>query len=102
MSSVLPHYGEINAAMTFTTNDKEPLSTKRNLTPSVDKAVVLSNLEQLHGEHAIAVGLSGGVDSSLTAALLVEAGWRVEGLTLWLMSGKGSCCLDGFVDAASL
>jgi tRNA-specific 2-thiouridylase len=54
------------------------------------------------GEHRIAVGLSGGVDSSLTAALLVAAGWRVEGLTLWLMSGKGACCAEGLVDAAGI
>ena len=54
------------------------------------------------GEHRVAVGLSGGVDSSLTAALLVEAGWEVEGLTLWLMSGKGACCAEGLVDAAGI
>jgi len=48
------------------------------------------------------VGLSGGVDSSLTAALLVESGWQVEGLTLWLMSGKGACCAEGLVDAAGI
>lgn len=59
-------------------------------------------LKQSPGEHQIIVGLSGGVDSSLTAALLVEAGWQVEGLTLWLMSGKGSCCADGLVDAAGV
>ena len=50
----------------------------------------------------IIVGLSGGVDSSLSAALLVENGWNVEGLTLWLMKGKGSCCSEGLVDAAGL
>jgi tRNA-specific 2-thiouridylase len=54
------------------------------------------------GERHVAVGLSGGVDSSLTAALLVQAGWRVEGLTLWLMSGKGACCAEGLVDAAGI
>ena len=37
----------------------------------------LTRLRQWPGEHRVAVGLSGGVDSSLTAALLVEAGWEV-------------------------
>ena len=62
----------------------------------------LTRLRQWPGEHRVAVGLSGGVDSSLTAALLVEAGWEVEGLTLWLMSGKGACCAEGLVDAAGI
>ncbi len=50
----------------------------------------------------IVVGLSGGVDSSLAAAILLENGWEVEGLTLWLMKGKGACCSEGLVDAAGL
>ncbi|WP_320664973.1 tRNA 2-thiouridine(34) synthase MnmA [Prochlorococcus sp. MIT 1223] len=62
----------------------------------------IKRLERLQGEHLIAVGLSGGVDSSLTAALLVEAGWEVEGLTLWLLKGQGSCCSDGLIDAAGI
>ena len=65
-------------------------------------AAALQRLNQWPGEHRVAVGLSGGVDSSLTAALLVEAGWQVEGLTLWLMSGKGACCAEGLVDAAAI
>jgi len=65
-------------------------------------AEALERLRRWPGEHRVAVGLSGGVDSSLTAALLVEAGWQVEGLTLWLMSGKGACCAEGLVDAAGI
>ena len=62
----------------------------------------LKRLQTFSGNHSVVVGLSGGVDSSLTAALLCEAGWDVEGLTLWLMKGKGSCCSDGLVDAAGI
>jgi tRNA-specific 2-thiouridylase len=65
-------------------------------------AAALERLRHWPGEHRVAVGLSGGVDSSLTAALLVEAGWAVEGLTLWLMQGKGACCAEGLVDAAGI
>ena len=42
----------------------------------------------------IVVGLSGGVDSSVAAALLHRAGYDVTGLTLWLMRGKGQCCSE--------
>ncbi|MGC9525329.1 MAG: tRNA 2-thiouridine(34) synthase MnmA [Limnospira sp.] len=50
----------------------------------------------------IVVGLSGGVDSSTAAAILHHQGYEVEGLTLWLMRGKGQCCSEGMVDAAHI
>ncbi|AZB73070.1 tRNA 2-thiouridine(34) synthase MnmA [Synechococcus elongatus] len=50
----------------------------------------------------VVVGLSGGVDSSVAAALLHRQGYAVEGLTLWLMKGKGQCCSEGMVDAAGI
>ena len=70
--------------------------------PAEPVQAVLQRLADWPGEKRVAVGLSGGVDSSLTAALLAAAGWQVEGLTLWLMSGKGACCAEGLVDAAAL
>jgi tRNA-uridine 2-sulfurtransferase len=50
----------------------------------------------------VVVGLSGGVDSSVTAASLHYQGYDVVGLTLWLMKGKGQCCSEGMVDAGFL
>ncbi|MDD3980856.1 MAG: tRNA 2-thiouridine(34) synthase MnmA, partial [Spirochaetales bacterium] len=35
----------------------------------------------------VAVGLSGGVDSALAAALLVESGYKVVGLTMKIWKG---------------
>lgn len=77
-------------------------TTRGNDAPAAPVQAVLQRLADWPGEKRVAVGLSGGVDSSLTAALLEAAGWQVEGLTLWLMSGKGACCAEGLVDAAAL
>ncbi len=88
--------------MTINPNNAILFSKKPQIGSDKNVENVLSKLKKLKGEHSIAVGLSGGVDSSLTAALLVKAGWKVEGLTLWLMSGKGSCCTDGLVDATGI
>ena len=49
-------------------------------------------------DHRIVVAMSGGVDSSVTAALLVAAGFDVVGITLQLYDHgaatgkKGACC----------
>lgn len=57
----------------------------------------------------IVVGMSGGVDSSVAAALLVEQGWDVVGVTLRVWPWKepadapkrfGSCCSPETVDDA--
>jgi tRNA-uridine 2-sulfurtransferase len=59
-------------------------------------------------DHRIVVAMSGGVDSSVTAALLVTAGFEVVGITLQLYdygaaaSKKGACCAGQDVRDASL
>lgn len=88
-------------AVTSCADAAEPAASAATAATSAG-AAVLARLSAWPGERRVAVGLSGGVDSSLTAALLVEAGWQVEGLTLWLMSGKGACCAEGLVDAAGI
>ena len=81
---------------------RETKTVFNDLTSEKTVANTLRRLQNFSGKQSVVVGLSGGVDSSLTAALLCEAGWNVVGLTLWLMKGKGSCCSDGLIDAAAI
>lgn len=51
------------------------------------------------GSRRIAVGLSGGVDSAVAAALLAEEGWEVVGLTLKVWEASRCCSLEDAEDA---
>ena len=52
------------------------------------------------GATRIVVGMSGGVDSSVAAALLVEQGFEVIGVTMHLAGSRIRCCsLDDADDA---
>ena len=88
--------------MTRTMGFTHPTPSTTNPPSTEGGRRALELLRQWPGEHRVAVGLSGGVDSSLAAALLHEAQWAVTGVTLWLMKGRGTCCSDGLVDAAGV
>lgn len=47
----------------------------------------------------VAVAMSGGVDSSVAAYLMTQAGHEVVGLTAWTLNGPGKCCNDALVNA---
>ena len=64
------------------------------------------DLEGNPSDHRIVVAMSGGVDSSVTAALLVKAGFNVVGLTMQLydhgkaLQKKGACCAGADINDA--
>ncbi len=48
----------------------------------------------------VMIGMSGGVDSSVAAYLLIKQGYEVVGCTLHMFDSENSCCgIDGIYDA---
>lgn len=59
----------------------------------------------MEGKKKIAVAMSGGVDSSLTAALLIQRGFEVFGVTMWLETDEfnsRSCCSSAEIRDAKI
>ncbi|MDX1919451.1 MAG: tRNA 2-thiouridine(34) synthase MnmA [Candidatus Caenarcaniphilales bacterium] len=65
------------------------------------KKVAQNNLMPPEGS-SIGIAMSGGVDSSVAAALLSRMNYKVFGITGWLMEGAGKCCDSGMLDSARI
>ena len=50
----------------------------------------------------VLLGMSGGVDSSVSALLLKNEGYEVIGATLELFSGSSCCNIDTYIDAKNV
>jgi len=75
---------------------------------NINQVINEMDLEGNPSNHRVVVAMSGGVDSSVTAALLVEAGYNVVGLTMQLydygkaLQKKGACCAGSDINDARL
>ena len=75
---------------------------------NINQIIKEMDLEGDPSNHRVVVAMSGGVDSSVTAALLVEAGYEVVGLTMQLydygkaLQKKGACCAGSDINDARL
>ncbi len=75
---------------------------------NINQVIKEMDLEGDPSNHRVVVAMSGGVDSSVTAALLVEAGFNVVGLTMQLydygkaLQKKGACCAGSDINDARL
>ncbi len=75
---------------------------------NINQVIEDMDLKGNPSDHRIVVAMSGGVDSSVTAALLVEAGFDVVGLTMQLydhgqaLQKKGACCAGSDINDARL
>jgi tRNA-specific 2-thiouridylase len=88
-------------AMTSNAMTSNAMTSNAMTSSAMTSGAVTSNLLDVEGRPSatrVVVAMSGGVDSSVTAALLADAGYDVVGITLQLYDHgaathrKGACC----------
>jgi len=78
----------------------QPMPTAEDVEATVKRASKRKASPVPKNKTRVAVCMSGGVDSSTTAYLLMEQGYDIIGVTGWLIKSGSRCCDTGMVDAA--
>ncbi len=68
----------------------------------MENNVAVAGIVSAQGNRKVLLGMSGGVDSSVSALLLKNEGYEVIGTTLELFAGSSCCNVNTYIDAKNV